>query len=152
MSSNLIPLKGTLIVSSPDRITVETDNDILHYYRWFIRKEHWIDLQLPLYGAHVTVASKKFHKFDYRKALKFNNKPINFLLDPDLVRGGITKGFIMFYAKVFSQEIEDIKSFLNIREANNYRGLHLTICNGKSGAVKPYWPNLITIKNHAITT
>ena len=57
-----------------------------------------------------------------------------------------TKGFIMFYLKVYSETIDNMKKDLNIMENDGYRGLHITIANGKHGNVYPWWPKMITIK------
>lgn len=144
----MLKAKGTIRVeSSKSRIVVETGSDILDLYGWFVAREYWIKLQKPLHDAHITVANEKFHKdVDWKKAEYYDGEEIEFEYDPYLVRGGYTKGFIMFYLKVYSEAIDKMKKELNIIENDNWRGHHITIANGKGG-VRPYWPELITIKN-----
>jgi hypothetical protein len=145
----MLKAKGTIRVdSSKSRIVVETGSDILDYYHFFIQREYWINLQKPLHDAHITVANEKFHKdVDWKKAEYYDGEEIEFEYDPYLVRGGYTKGFIMFYLKVYSEELDKMKKELNIVDSEGYRGLHLTVANGKNGNVQPYWPEMITVKN-----
>lgn len=34
---------------------VETDDEITRYFRWWVKKEFWIDLNKPAWGAHVSI-------------------------------------------------------------------------------------------------
>ena len=43
-------------------------------------------------------------------------------------------------------EIDQMKKKLGIVDGEAYRGLHLTVANGKNGSVFPDWPKLIEIK------
>jgi hypothetical protein len=143
----MLKAMGTISVdASRSRIVVDVSQDMVDYYDWFIQKHYWIQLQKPLHGAHITITNSKFHK-DVRwdLAKDYHGKPIEFEYDPYLIQGGFTKGFIMFYLKVFSDEIDQMKQELGIREREGYRGLHLTISNGKGG-VRPYWPKMIEVK------
>ena len=114
------------------------------------KKTYWITLQKPLHNAHITVANEKFHKdVDWKKAEYYDGEEIDFEYDPHLIQGGYTKGFIMFYLKVYSEELDKMKKELNIVDSDGYRGLHLTIGNTLKSGSKPllYWSELITIKN-----
>jgi hypothetical protein len=104
----MLKAKGTIRVESKkSRIVVETGSGILDFYGWLISKKYWIKLQKPLHDAHITLASEKFHKdVDWKKAEYYDGEEIEFEYDPYLVRGGYTKGFIMFYLKVYSEAID----------------------------------------------
>ena len=130
---------------SNGRIVVDVSRDFIEYYNYFITREYWIKLHLPLHGSHITIANKKLHagvKWD--SAMKYHNRIVEFEYDEYLIRGGYTKGFIMFYIKVYSVMIDNMKKDLKIVERPDYRGLHITISNGKSG-VSLYWPEMITL-------
>lgn len=143
--SKLIEASGKVVVDrSEQRIFVSLRSDILDYYLWFIKKEYWITLQKPMHGAHITIALSKLHNIDWSAASQYNGRKVLFQYDPYLIRGGRTKGFVMFYLKVFSPQIEELKKELDVVENSGYKGLHITVANGKAG-VNPYWPELITI-------
>ena len=151
MQQVLLKARGTIRVdSSKSRIVVEMGSDILDYYHFFISKTYWIRLQKPLHGAHISIAlASKHKKVNWQRAEYYDGEEIEFEYDPYLIRGGYTKGFIMFYLKVYSEAIDKIKKELNIVDSEGYRGLHLTIGNTLKSGSKPllYWPELITIKN-----
>jgi hypothetical protein len=99
-----------------------------------------------MHGAHITIANDKLYSgVDWKKAKEYHGMVIDFEYDVDMIRGGRTKGFIMFYMKVFSPEIEQIKKDIGIIDSPAFRGLHVTISNNKAG-VRPYWPEMITLK------
>jgi len=131
------------------RIVVDTSPDIIDYYHWFIERHFWIRLQRPLHNAHVTITNKKHHNnVNWQRAMYYDGKRVDFRYDPYVIQGGYTKGFIMFYLKVYSKELDNMKKDLNIVENDGYRGLHITIgSSGKSGSNHVlFWPELITIK------
>jgi hypothetical protein len=129
------------------RIVVETSPDIIDYYHWFIERHFWIRLQRPLHNAHITITNPKFHKdVNWQRAVYYDGERVNFQYDPCVIQGGHTKGFIMFYLKVYSEVLDNMKKDLNIVENNGYRGLHITLANGKHGNVHPWLPKMITIK------
>lgn len=146
----MLKATGTLSVEPhKGRIVLNVSSDFVHYYASFLVKRYWIVMNTPMYGSHITVYNEKFHKtVNWKKALRFHKKEIEFEYDEDMVEGGFTKGFIMFYMKVFSQELEKIKQHLNIQEGPKYKGLHLTIANaGKSDAkIVNWWPDTISLK------
>lgn len=142
----MLKASGTIKVErEKSRIVVDVSPDIVDYYQWFIKKYYWIKLQKPLHEAHITLAKQSLHEtVDWKKAIQYDKKQIDFEYDPYLIRGGYTKGFIMFYLKVYSEMLDKIKKELNIIDNDGYRGLHITIGNGKGG-VRPYWPEMISI-------
>lgn len=81
--------------------------------------------------------------------MSYNNKLIEFEYDNYAIRGGFTKGFIMFYLKVYSEEIDKMKKDLNIVDNDGFRGLHITLGHsGKSNTPHMlYWPKMIEIRN-----
>lgn len=146
----MIGANGTIKVEKEkSRIVVDVSPDILDYYHFFIERHFWIKLQKPLHGSHVTIYNKKFHKdVDWQRAVYYDGEKVDFQYDPYVIQGGYTKGFIMFYLKVYSEELDKMKKELNIIENDNWRGHHITIGqSGKGGSQhRPYWPELITIK------
>lgn len=107
-------------------------------------------VDLPLFGSHITIANSKHHDdVDWAWAYKqYHGKKIAFEYDEDVIIGGRRKGFVMFYMKVFSEEIEQIKKNIGVIENNSYRGLHVTLGSiGKSNAaIRPWWYEMIEIK------
>jgi hypothetical protein len=147
----MLKSKGIIRVEEQSsRIVVEILHDIIDYYAWFIKKKYWIRLQKPLHDAHITLVSPKIHKeIDWKKAKTYDKKQIEFEYDPNIVQGGYTKGFIMFYLKIYSEELDKLKEDIKVIEKDGYKGLHITIgSSGKSGSKHSlYWPEMITIKN-----
>lgn len=147
----LLKVKGTIKVESRKfRIVVETGSDFLDLYSWFVSRTYWIRLQKPLHGAHISIALASRHKnVNWQRAEYYDGEEIEFEYDFYFVRGGYTKGVIMFYLKVYSEQIDNMKREFNIVDSEGYRGLHLTIGQSCKSGSKPllYWPELITIKN-----
>ncbi len=142
---------GTIHVSKgKDRVVVDLSRDFIPYYLWLFKKENWINLHSSMHGGHITIANKKLHpRADYNQAFDiYHGQIVTFDYDPNPIRGGRTKGFTMYYLKVFSKEIDRIKRKLNVVDNSAYRGLHITLGNvDKNGAVAmPYWPEMIEIK------
>lgn len=129
------------------RIVVDVSPDILDYYHWHLSRAFWIKLQKPLYGGHITIYNKKFHKqVNWQRAIYYDGEKIDFQYDPYVIQGGYTKGFIMFYLKVYSEQLDNMKKDINIVENENWRGHHITLANGKNNNVRSFWPEMITIK------
>jgi len=147
---SLVKAEGKIYVKCQNgrgRVVVNVSEDFTKYYNWFITKKYWVSLGTPMYAPHITLANSKFHPvIDWNKASKWRNKSVKFEYDVDMVQGGFLKGFIMFYIKVFSQELDEIKNDLGIVEGPNYKGLHITIANSKGTNMQPYWPKMIEVK------
>lgn len=139
---------GTLSVEPhKGRIVLNVDDDFVRLYYWFIRKHYWIRMNTPFHGAHITVYNTKFHKaVNWQKAMWYDKKKIEFEYSEYLVEGGYRKGFLMYYVKVFSEELDQIKKKLGIQDGEYYRGLHLTIANSKNDSVFPDWPDMIELR------
>lgn len=149
---HLVKAEGKIFVernnTNGGKVVVNVSDDFSRYYNWFITRKHWISLGTPMFKPHITVANSKFHdNIDWKKAFKLKNKLIEFEYDVDMIQGGYHKGFIMFYIKVYSKELDDIKSDLGIIEGPNYKGLHITIANSKGTNMQPWWPKMIEILN-----
>lgn len=144
----MLRASGTLSVEpKKGRIVLNVSEDFVKLYYWFISREYWIKFQTPLHGAHITVFNQKFHaSVNWRKAMEYHYKEIEFEYDPYIVEGGFKKGFIMYYMRVFSDELEAMKIKLKINDGPSYRGLHITIGNGKSNNIHPDWPKIIKIR------
>jgi len=96
--------------------------DFINYYNWFLTKRYWVVFNKPLYGAHVSVYYEKFQSdVVWDKAVFYDGKEIEFEYDPYLVEGGFRKGFIMFYAMIFSEELEKLKQKLRIIDFEGYQ-------------------------------
>ena len=146
----LVKSYGKMMVSeSKKRIALDTSPEILDYYHWFLERKFWIKLQKPLHGSHITIYSSAFHSnINWKKASYYDKEALYFDYDVNVVQGGYIKGFIMFYLKVYSKELDDFKRDVGIVENSAYRGAHLTLGQaGKSGShVQTWWPKMITVK------
>lgn len=144
----MLNASGTLSVEPhKGRIVLNVSEDFVRLYYWFISREYWIKFQTPLHGAHITIFSQKHHaRVNWRKALAHHGKQVEFEYDPCIVEGGFTKGFIMYYIRIFSSELDEIKDRLKIEDGKNFRGLHVTIGNGKNNNIHPDWPKMIEIR------
>lgn len=133
------------------RVVVTTTFDFVQYYQWFIHRAYWVCVDLPLHGSHITLANDKFHKnVDWASAhKKYHGKTIKWEYDENMIIGGFLKGFYMFYMKVFSKDMEDIKKDIGVRENDGYRGLHITLGSIKKAgaAVRYWWPPMIEVKH-----
>lgn len=145
----MLKAKGTLSVEPhKGRIVLNVSSDFVHYYASFLVKRYWIIMNTPLHGSHITIYSEKHHKtVNWKRAMSYHKQEIEFEYDENMVEGGFTKGFIMFYMRIFSDTLEQIKKDLKIQDNSNYKGLHLTIASaGKSGAkIVNWWPQTLTI-------
>ena len=147
----MLKSKGTISVEpKKGRIVVDVSDDIISYYQWFIFRRYWIRMDKPLHGAHITVFSSKFHeKVDWGKAAHYHGMEVEFEYDEYIIEGGYIKGFLMYYLRVYSEEIDKIKNNLGIVEGGNWKGSHLTICNSKRNSVFPDWPKMISLNTIA---
>ena len=147
----MLQSEGIISVSVKHRrIVLDLNNDFIHYYKWLIQKEFWWMVDSPLHGSHITIASERHNSsVNWGWAYKqYHRKVIQFSYDENIIIGGWTKGFKMFYVKVFSSDIDKIKNDIGVRDSEHYLGLHCTLGSiGKSGnMLRPYWPQGITIK------
>ncbi len=131
------------------RMVLDVSNDLIKLYYSFISKNYWIRMNTPFHGGHVTLYSQKHHKkINWDKAMFYDKKIVEFEYDENLIEGGYTKGFLMYYLRVYSEEITQIKKKVGIVDSPYFRGEHLTICNGKFNSVFPDWPKMIEIIKH----
>ncbi len=143
----LVKALGKIIVEPhKGRMVVEVSRDFSNYYNWFLSREYWISLGTPLHKPHITLSNSKFHSgINWKKAMSYHGKQVEFDYDVNMVRGGYNKGFIMFYIKIFSEELENLKKRIGVVEGPNYKGLHITIANSKGTNLNMYWPKMITV-------
>ena len=144
----MLRAKGIVTVEpQKGRIVLDVSDDLIKLYYWFIARRYWLRMNTPLHGAHVTIYSQKHHKnVNWKKAVWYHKKEIEFEYDPKIIEGGYNKGFLMYYLKVHSQEIDQMKKKLGIVDGERYRGLHLTLANSKSNSVFPDWPKTIELR------
>lgn len=120
-----IKASGKIEVNNGVRIA--TGIDICKYYNSFIKRELKINPQLPLYGAHVTLASEKVHNLvDFSAVLDYHGRSVEFLYSPQYKTGDVN-----FWLPVSCKIYHEIKWILGFNERYNWRGLHLTISNLK---------------------
>jgi len=145
----LIKASGRISVDKErGRVALEMGRGIVDYYQSFLEKIYWVKFSSPRYSAHISLFNPKFNRnIDWKYAESLKGKRVSFYYDPDMVRGGRMKGFVMYYFKIYSVELEIEKKKMGIVEPESYRGLHLTLGQvGKNGgAVQMYWPEMITI-------
>ena len=129
---------GTFIVSAGEA-RIDLDLDFCRYYRKLVLEyyeESASSLQLPKYGAHITVISKKIHKgIDTEQIAYYHNSVVPFEYDNYILKGG-TK-FTTYYVPVDCFFAEFIKRKVGIVEDESFLGLHICVCNNKS-----IWKNL----------
>jgi hypothetical protein len=144
----MISARGIISVEPhKGRIVLDVSDDFVRLYYWFIQKHYWIRMNTPMHGAHITVANTIHHpKINWKKAVWYDKKEVEFTYNPYIIEGGYRKGFLMYYIKVFSKDLDDMKRKLGIQDGENYRGLHITVCNGKFNSVYPDWPKMIEVK------
>ena len=142
-------LRATGIMSvqpQKGRMVLDVSDDLIKLYYSFISKNYWIRMNTPLHGGHVTLYSQKHHKkINWDNAMFYDKKIVEFEYDENIVEGGYTKGFLMYYLRVYSDQIDQIKKKVGIVDGPYYRGLHLTICNSKGTSIFPDWPKMIEI-------
>jgi len=133
---------------SPGRIVLDVSYDFIEYYKWFIHRHFWVLTHSPKFEAHISIASDRFNPgVDYNKALKYQGRKLSFDYEEFIRVGGKKKGFYLFWVKVFSDEIDELKRDIGVVEPPTYLGLHLSICQiGKRG-VEPsqWWPDVIKL-------
>ena len=143
-------IKATGVISvepHKGRIVLNMSPDFINLYYYFICSRYWIRMGKPLHGSHVTIFNEKIHKkVNWEKAVHYDKQLVEFEYDPYIIEGGYRKGFIMYYLKVYSHEIDQMKKKLGINDGGNFRGLHVTICNGKFNGVFPDWPRMIELR------
>jgi hypothetical protein len=137
------------IISCKDRrLAVELSQDFVDYYYYFITRKYWVSFQKPKFGGHISIASPRhYHDVDWEKAKTYAGKQIDFDYSVDMIHGGRTKGFHMFYLKVFSDEIDEIKNDIGAIDGPKFKGLHISLINSKNNNYKLWWPNTITLKS-----
>lgn len=144
----MLKAKGLLSVEPhKGRIVLNVSDDFVRLYLWFIKKHFWYQLGTSAHGAHITLTNSKLHSnVNWKKAVYHDKREFEFEYDENMIQGGYTKGFIMFYMRVFSEELEKLKRKFRIIDGSGYRGLHITIANGKNTNLRAYWPGMIEIK------
>ena len=126
---------------------MNVSDDLIDLYYWFIARRYWIRMNRPMHSAHITLYSEKHNKkVNWEKAVYYHGREIEFGYDEYIIEGGYTKGFLMYYLRVYSQEIEQIKKKLGIVDGPRFRGEHLTLANSKSNSVFPDWPKTIELR------
>ncbi len=150
MNSNF-PLRTFGRITYEDgRLNVRLCLDFCDYYRWFIHRHIWLKTQPCKYDPHVTVWIKKIHGSlkNAEKLKKFVGKKVEIQYSPLILEGGSRRGFKNFYLKCYSKIFSEIEKDFEIKNANDFLGYHVTLCNiGKSGArIEQFQSEFITLK------
>lgn len=125
--------RGRIVVQQ-GRIALNVPLDLCNYYRQLI---YWEfpnligGLSLARHRPHITIGNPKLHKINQAAANKYNEKKVDFEFDPTTIYiGGFAKGFVGFYVKIISSELDKIKNDVILSELSP-GSLHLTICSSK---------------------
>lgn len=131
-------LKSTGILHVGDNVVrIAVSPDFGKYYKALVDKHVRLFTSLPAHGSHITIYRNTIHgkvpknKLELLKK-QYYKKIISFEYNIDIIEGGAFKKFKNWYMKVRGSELNDIVSFLDIKQ-----DFHITICNTKSGA-RPY--------------
>ena len=136
---------GKLKVKYGDKVYLDLHQDIIEYYKWFLKRELWTRFSGPKHKAHVSLALKNIHgKINWGFAKSLEGKVYNFEYDPDFITGGLTKNkFRNYYLRVFSSELETIKKRMGIKDNSM---LHITFANTKNIRLTSLFPKMIEIR------
>lgn len=138
----LLKASGRFVVV-PGDARINLDDDFCRYYRKLVLDyymESPLELQLPKYGAHITVVSKKIHRgVDTSRIDYYHNTVVAFEYDNNILKGGTR--FTTYYARVECFFAEFIKRKLGVVEDESFLGLHICVCNNKL-----IWKNLNNYK------
>jgi hypothetical protein len=132
MNDTWIKSFGKLQITD-NAIRVSVSMDFIKYYKQFVDKQFRIFSDYPAHGGHITITQIKINKsFGFKSYKHLSGKIINFEYNPDIIVGGQSKGFMNFWMKVRSAEIDKLMKDLGI-----VQNLHVTVSNTKGG-VRPY--------------
>lgn len=142
-----LPTGGKINVDkSKSRVAVEMPIDFVWYYKWFIERKYGFCIDQPTFGAHVTLGYTKLHpKLDFTIAKQYHGKKVKFEYSNDIIVGGQGKGFLNFWLRVQSEELEKIRRHIKAFDNKNFEGIHVTIGNTKA-CKRPFWRPLIEIR------
>jgi hypothetical protein len=130
---------GTLQIDN-DVVRLAVSEDFAKYYKSLIDKEVRLFTGLPAHGCHITLWRNSLHGDLCPKKAKFlkdfyKKNKILFEYDPYIVEGGgKAKKFRNWYMHVRSMAVESICKYLGNEQ---YKHLHITLCNTKNGE-RPY--------------
>lgn len=122
------------------------NDDLDHYYAWFLQKRFNLVLNPPLRGSHVTIISDMVDNETYEQAHPFfNGKTVRFEYNPADIR---TNGE-HWWLRVASEDTRSIRTSMGL-SADPYFSLHMTIgyANDKNIAHSKYI--LDCIKRHSL--
>lgn len=141
MEETWLTARGIIIVDEKhNRIAISLGFDIINYYASLLENAFKQRFSYPKHGAHVSIFIGGIHnKIDFNLAKKFHKERVDFLYNPDIVISPKN-----FWFKVKCKRAEDIKKELKIKDDARFMGLHLTLCNRKSG-VRKYQPKMIEV-------
>lgn len=99
---------------------VHVDRELTRYYRWWVKKEKFIDLYEPSWDAHISIIRGEKPLPEYMHLWKkYNGIRISFEYEHDVFNEGF-----FWIIKVYSEELMNIRKEMNL--PCNWP-LHLTI-------------------------
>ena len=135
MTTDYIELEGYLEYD-PDRkdmksrtqywCVLQLPNDLVRYYQYFVRVEKHIHLEMPAWGAHVSIIrGEKPDDEHIHLWKKYHKKKFKFRYFPEIVEVKDKKQSGSFYVINFEcPELSDIRRELGLPV---YRDFHITI-------------------------
>lgn len=128
------PYRGKMKGNTNWWIVVNTDDEIARYYRWWVMKRYWVELQNPSWGAHISVLrggkprDEKLHLWK-----KYQGEKIDFTYSPVVRQSGDTTGGDrpdhFWFVDVWSGRLNEIRSELGFTTVFDNKPIkyHLTI-------------------------
>lgn len=104
---------------------IDVDKEITRYFRWWVRKEYWIDLCKPAWDAHISIvrgekpAEDKLHLWK-----KYHGQKIDFEYSLHVKQSSLEDKHFFWYVSVHCPVMDDIRTELNMRTGWTH---HLTI-------------------------
>jgi hypothetical protein len=116
---------GTLRYST-HWLVVDTDLELIKYYRWWIKKERFVWVNTPMHGAHITVVAGKYEDVSSHPRWKaYDNQPITFQYSPI-----VECEESYWWLTVYCERLSEIRRELGLSDLPKWQ-FHLTIGNTK---------------------
>lgn len=117
---NYDPPRPNMKQVSAWRCVLAVDREITRYYRWWVQKELFIELEKPSWDAHITVTEGEEPRDIFKHLWKQDNgKRIKFKYFPELIKGGP-----FWFVRVSCPELYTVRYNLGLRP---YYPFHITI-------------------------
>jgi hypothetical protein len=108
-------------------LIVQVDNQIVSYYRWWLKFEKHIVTNPPSWGAHISVVRGENIPVDSRQKWKYNHgKRVRFQYQhiSDVRTQVADDGGMFYFVDVISPELTEIREALGLR---TFYKFHITV-------------------------